>query len=106
METFFLENLQCEHKRLEAAQMMNFLKILIRGVLENQWTFGSLHKNRRKKKASQTSTSLSALSFFYFFLLLMSIMVFIKLFINDMVLVRAIISFSAVTLKSFCCDSC
>lgn len=86
--------------------MMNFLKILIRGVLENQWTFGSLHKNRRKKKASQTSTSLSALSFFHFFLLLMSIMVFIKLFINDMVLVRAIISFSAVTLKSFCCDSC
>lgn len=62
-------------------------------------------KNRRKK-APQTSTSFSALSFFHFFLLLMLIMVFIKFFINDMVLVRAIVSFSAVTLKSLCCDSC
>lgn len=85
--------------------MINFLKTSIKGVLENVDVWISPLKTE-EKKAPQTSTSFSALSFFHFFLLLMLIMVFIKFFINDMVLVRAIVSFSAVTLKSLCCDSC
>lgn len=101
----FLENLQCEHTRLEVAQMINFLKTSIKGVLENVDVWISPLKTEEKKLPKQVPPFLPCLFFTSFFFLCW-LWFFIKFFINDMVLVRAIVSFSAVTLKSLCCDSC
>lgn len=61
-------------------------------------------------KNQQPNTSLLTLYIYFFFkfffFLVKLILVLTKFFINDTVLVRAIVSFFAVTLKFLCCDSC
>lgn len=90
--------------------MITFLKDLIKDVMENVGVWISPSK-RGEKINNQIPLCLPYIYIYifffkFFFFLVKLILVLTKFFINDTVLVRAIVSFFAVTLKFLCCDSC